>query len=64
MSQFDLISLNDNDEQDWQITRHAGRYDGLTAATITSVAVIRTVRNAALWYQTNKESILHTVETQ
>lgn len=57
ITQFDTQSLESIADENWQLSRRGGDFDGLTGATVTSIAVVRTVHQALKWFKRNKLQI-------
>lgn len=53
--QFDGSSLQGPDADGWKVARDGGQFDQLTGATISSRAVVKAVRKALEYYQSNKD---------
>lgn len=57
ITQFDQQSVESIPIEYWKLSRNGGYFDGLTGATVTSIAVIRTVQRALNWFEENKQQI-------
>ncbi len=55
---FNRASLKAPEESQWKVKKDDGAFDQLTGATITPRAVVNAVRNALLYYQSNRRVFL------
>ncbi|MEX0871295.1 MAG: electron transport complex subunit RsxG [Aquisalimonadaceae bacterium] len=58
ISGFDNRSLEDPPRDGWRVRRDGGEFDHITGATITSRAVIKAVRNALLYFEQHRDTLL------
>lgn len=58
--QFTGRGLGDPAASSWKVRRDRGGFDQLTGATITSRAVVKAVRKALEYYQSNKDFLFNT----
>lgn len=58
ITQFDGQTPTAVDEREWKVRKDGGRFDSLAGATVTPRAVVKAVRNAALFVEANREQIL------
>lgn len=56
-------SLNRPRPQYWAVKKDGGEFDGLTGATITPRAVVKAVKNALLYFDEHRASLLATPDT-
>lgn len=59
ITQFDHQSLTLIAEPGWRLSKMGGDFDGLTGATVTSIAVLRSVHQALRWFEKNKQTIFN-----
>ncbi|WP_455210515.1 electron transport complex subunit RsxG [Kaarinaea lacus] len=57
--QFDGLSLDNPSTENWKVQRDRGKFDQLTGATISSRAVVKSVRNTLEYYQSNKDFLFN-----
>ena len=57
--QFDGRSLDNPSVENWKVQRDRGEFDQLTGATISSRAVVKAVRKALEYYQSNKDYLFN-----
>lgn len=57
--QFDSLSLGNPTVENWKVQRDRGKFDQLTGATISSRAVVKAVRKALEYYQSNKDFLFN-----
>jgi electron transport complex protein RnfG len=55
--QFSHIKLAERKKKDWNIKRYHGVFDGITGATITSQAVIKTIKNTQDYFMKKHERL-------
>ena len=61
---FEGKSLLNTVEKNWNVKKNNGVFDQFTGATITPKAVVRSVRQALLFFQKNKTALLAQAQTQ
>lgn len=54
---FDERSLDDPQLEQWAVQRDGGYFDQLTGATITPRAVVQAVKNALIYFETEKDRL-------
>lgn len=59
---FDGKSLSNLSDKQWAVKRDGGAFDQFTGATITPRAVVKSVKNALLYFQHHKTEIFSTAE--
>jgi electron transport complex protein RnfG len=59
---FNGKSLNNPSEEDWKVSKDGGEFDTFTGATITPRAVTKAVKNALVYFEKHKATLIHTVE--
>lgn len=59
ITRFDGRSLG-TQQNAWAVRRDGGQFDQLTGATVTSRAVVRAVRTALVYFESNRERIFST----
>jgi electron transport complex protein RnfG len=59
---FNGKSLNNPSEADWKVSKDGGEFDTFTGATITPRAVTKAVKNALVYFEKHKATLIHTVE--
>lgn len=65
MLDFDGKSLQNTPEAQWRVKKDGGRFDAFTGATITPRAVVDAVHKALLYFDANRQALLHgTAEPQ
>ncbi|MDR2452085.1 MAG: electron transport complex subunit RsxG [Candidatus Accumulibacter sp.] len=58
ITQFDGLNPAAIDAREWRVKKDGGRFDALAGATVTPRAVIRAIRQAALFVAARRERIL------
>ena len=51
------LMVTENSSSDWVLKRDGGNFDRITGATVTSRAVIDSVRNAVIYFNDNRDEI-------
>jgi electron transport complex protein RnfG len=57
ITQFDGLNPTASSEKEWKVKKDGGRFDSVAGATVTPRAVIKAVRQAALYVETNREQL-------
>jgi len=57
ITQFDGLNPNQIDAREWKVKKDGGRFDSVAGATVTPRAVIKAVRQAALYVAANREQL-------
>lgn len=57
ITQFDGLAPASSEEREWKVKKDGGRFDSVAGATITPRAVIKAVRQAALYVAQNRERL-------
>ncbi|WP_455203301.1 electron transport complex subunit RsxG [Kaarinaea lacus] len=57
--QFNNHSIDHPEKAGWKVRRDRGQFDQITGATITSRAVVKAVRNALEYYQSNRDFLFN-----
>jgi electron transport complex protein RnfG len=57
ITQFDGLNPATIDEREWKVRKDGGRFDSVAGATVTPRAVIKAVRQAALYVEANREQL-------
>lgn len=56
--QFDGLNAAAADAREWKVKKDGGRFDSVAGATVTPRAVVKAVRQAALYVEANRDKIL------
>ncbi len=57
IEQFKALSLTNLPGEKWAVSKDGGQFDGLTGATITPRAIIKTVHKTLVYFQDNKAQL-------
>jgi electron transport complex protein RnfG len=57
ITQFDGLTPSAIDAREWKVRKDGGRFDSVAGATVTPRAVIKAVRQAALYVEANREQL-------
>ena len=60
--QFEGLSLDKPDKNQWKVKKDGGQFDQFTGATITPRAVINALRGALEYFQDNRDKLFAKVE--
>lgn len=58
LEQFAGRALGDPERERWRLTRDGGEFDGVSGATVTTAAVTRALRNALLYFDAQRDTLL------
>lgn len=64
ITQFNDLAPASIDGRQWKVKKDGGRFDSVAGATVTPRAVIKAVRNAALYVAANHEQFLRLRKTR